>query len=136
MRLYLISFEILWEVGAFQSKKCSPGSNFSVDSFTRKHRLFFDETFWYINDKPCISKQRLSNLRKIYFLWFFLNTSDTQNSGYAQTLLIVICSLWKNGYWNTWPRMSKVIMFFIICVSWGMNYVIFFTIWMPVLIQF
>ena len=55
-------FKFLWEAGARHSKKCSPGS-------TLKHKLFFDETLWYVNDKPCISKQNFSFLKKRQQLW-------------------------------------------------------------------
>ena len=40
------------------------------DSFARKRKLFFDETLRY-NDKPCLSKQKLSNLKKMTLLASF-----------------------------------------------------------------
>ena len=41
---------------------------FSADKFTGKHKLFFDETFWFVNVEPCTSKQKLSFLEKWRFL--------------------------------------------------------------------
>ena len=37
---------------------------FPVDSFTRKRKQFFDETCWYVDDKPCILKQKLNNPKR------------------------------------------------------------------------
>ena len=65
LTLSLISFEII--MGSWRTSKYKMFTRkelFSVDSFTRKSNLFFDETFRYINDKPCVSKQKLSNLKK------------------------------------------------------------------------
>ena len=44
---------------------------YSVDSFTRKRKLFVDETSWFINDKPYTTKQKLSYLKKYYAPCFF-----------------------------------------------------------------
>ena len=66
-RLNWFLLKFFWEVGACQNKKVKVSVTqkylFSVDSFTRKGKLFFDETFWYVNDKPCISKKKLSYLK-------------------------------------------------------------------------
>ena len=44
---------------------------FPVDNFTRKRKLFFDETVWGVIHKPCILKQKLSYLKKMMLLAFF-----------------------------------------------------------------
>ena len=44
---------------------------FPMDSFTRKRKLFFDETFWYVHGKPYFWKQKLSYLKNNDAPWFF-----------------------------------------------------------------
>ena len=69
---------------------------FSVDSLTWMRKLFFDGTFWYVNHKLCISKQKLSFQKKNIDAFCFLGgskqaistTRATLNIAYAPGIIV------------------------------------------------
>ena len=89
--------KFLWEFGGRQIKNVQPGVMFSVDSFTRKSKLFFDKSFWYVNDKPCIKtksciKQKLSYLKKKKMLLAFYRGSKEATLTTRATLRLLLGS--------------------------------------------
>ena len=66
-RLNRFPLKFLWEVVARKSKECSPGSNCFLWTLLQESANYFlmkPVMNWYVNDKPCISKQKLSYLKK------------------------------------------------------------------------
>ena len=72
-RLNRFPLKFLWEVVARKSKECSPGSNcflWTVLPESANYFLMKPVMNWYVNDKPCISKQKLSYLKRMTLLAF------------------------------------------------------------------
>ena len=66
----LISYDVLWDLGALESKNVHLKVLFALDIFIRKRKLCFGKT--YASDEPRISKQKRSYRTKKLTLLAFL----------------------------------------------------------------